>query len=87
MGSSWKRVLALGYKTLPTSSSSDVLSVKDIRELHRGDVESGLTFGGFLIFWCPLKEDSVDAIRMLNESSHRVGIHFFNLTIDCDDHG
>ena len=66
-----KRVLALGYKTLSTSSS-DVLSVKDIRELHRGDVESGLTFGGFLIFWCPLKEDSVDAIRMLNESSHRV---------------
>ena len=62
-----KRVLALGYKSLGES-----LGVKEIRELNRGDVESGLTFGGFLVFWCPLKEDSVEAIRMLNESSHRV---------------
>lgn len=67
MGSAWKRVLALGYKSLGES-----LDVKGIRELNRGDVESGLTFGGFLVFWCPLKEDSVEAIRMLNESSHRV---------------
>jgi cation-transporting ATPase 13A1 len=60
-----KRVLALGYKHI------DQVDSKDIKELHRKDVESKLTFAGFLIFYCPLKPDSLDAIRMLNESSHR----------------
>ncbi|KAJ3328120.1 hypothetical protein HDU91_004188, partial [Kappamyces sp. JEL0680] len=60
-----KRVLALGYKFIPDAS------VNEIRDLHRVEVEAGLTFAGFLIFYCPLKEDSVAAIRMLNESSHR----------------
>jgi cation-transporting ATPase 13A1 len=61
-----KRVLALGYKTMEEKP------IKQLQELHRKDVESGLTFAGFLIFYCPLKDDAVDAIRMLNESSHRV---------------
>lgn len=68
-----KRVLALGYKKLEGK----------VKEVHRQDVESGLVFAGFLIFYCPLKEDSVAAIRMLNESSHRV---FLMFDIDCHDY-
>jgi cation-transporting ATPase 13A1 len=30
-----------------------------------------LTFAGFLVFTCPLKEDSREALKELNESSHR----------------
>ena len=72
-----KRVLALGFKYLDTSL--DKLS--DLNDLHRDEVESGLTFCGFLIFYCPLKSDSIEAIQMLNESSHRV-----TLLIDCYDY-
>ncbi|KAG0348881.1 hypothetical protein BG004_003832 [Podila humilis] len=60
------RVLALGYKYLP-----DGLNADQINALHRDNVESQLVFAGFLVFHCPLKEDSVSAIKMLNESSHR----------------
>ncbi|KAG0237008.1 hypothetical protein BGW41_000300 [Actinomortierella wolfii] len=60
------RVLALGYKYLP-----DGMSIDQINGLHRDDVESELIFAGFLVFHCPLKDDSVQAIKMLNESSHR----------------
>jgi hypothetical protein len=35
-------------------------------------VEADLVFAGFLIFFCPLKKDSAQAISMLNNSSHRV---------------
>ncbi|KAI8923853.1 hypothetical protein BC831DRAFT_403236 [Entophlyctis helioformis] len=61
-----KRVLALGYKMLPR------MSVGQIRDMTREQTEKDLVFAGFLIFYCPLKPDSVEAIRMLNESSHRV---------------
>lgn len=40
----------------------------------RADVESDLTFAGFLVFHCPLKPDAVDALKMLADSSHRVCI-------------
>ncbi|KAF9340586.1 hypothetical protein BGZ91_001256 [Linnemannia elongata] len=60
------RVLALGYKYLP-----DGLNADQINALHRDNVESQLIFAGFLVFHCPLKEDSAQAIKMLNESSHR----------------
>ncbi|KAF9585540.1 hypothetical protein BGW38_001911 [Lunasporangiospora selenospora] len=60
------RVLALGYKYLP-----DGLNADQINNLTRDNVESQLIFAGFLVFHCPLKEDSVQAIEMLNESSHR----------------
>ncbi|KAG0290756.1 hypothetical protein BGZ96_005796 [Linnemannia gamsii] len=60
------RVLALGYKYLPDGMNAD-----QINALHRDNVESQLIFAGFLVFHCPLKEDSAQAIKMLNESSHR----------------
>lgn len=62
------RVLALGYKYLATDSE---LGQNRINNLKREEVEAGLTFAGFLVLQCPLKDDAKDAIRMLNESSHR----------------
>ena len=63
------RVLALGYRYLSTDSE---LGQKRINDLVREDVEANLTFAGFLVLQCPLKDDAMKAVRMLNESSHRV---------------
>ncbi|CUM46391.1 uncharacterized protein AC631_03102 [Debaryomyces fabryi] len=60
---SGSRVLALGYKYLDQS-------VK-VLKVDRKDVESKLHFAGFIVFHCPLKDDAVETIKMLNESSHR----------------
>ena len=62
------RVLALGYKYL---SEGDELPQKRINDLKREEVECELHFAGFLILQCPLKDDAIKAVRMLNESSHR----------------
>ena len=43
-----------------------------INKLHREEVESQLTFAGFLVFHCPLKPDAVETLKMLADSSHRV---------------
>lgn len=63
------RVLALAYKWL---STGDEISQKKVNDLKREDVESELHFAGFLVLQCPLKDDAIKAVRMLNESSHRV---------------
>ena len=63
------RVLALAYKYLSTDAE---LSQGRVNNYAREEIESELTFAGFLILQCPLKEDAVRAVRMLNESSHRV---------------
>jgi cation-transporting ATPase 13A1 len=43
-----------------------------INKLSRENVESSLNFAGFLVFHCPLKDDAVDSLKMLADSSHRV---------------
>jgi cation-transporting ATPase 13A1 len=63
------RVLALAYKYLTTDSE---LGMNRINDLKREAVESDLHFAGFLVLQCPLKDDALQACRMLNESSHRV---------------
>lgn len=63
------RVLALAYKQLTTDSE---LGAARINDLKRESVESELTFAGFLVLHCPLKDDAKQAVQMLNESSHRV---------------
>ncbi|KAH7035883.1 ATPase [Microdochium trichocladiopsis] len=63
------RVLALAYKQLTTDSE---LGSGKINDLKRENVESALNFAGFLVLQCPLKDDAKEAVRMLNESSHRV---------------
>ncbi|KAJ2495581.1 putative cation-transporting ATPase 1, partial [Coemansia sp. RSA 2049] len=62
------RVLALGCKWVLRDTA---YSEAELSEILREDVEAGLEFQGFLVFSCPLKEDSASAIQMLNESSHR----------------
>ncbi|EGD97820.1 cation-transporting ATPase [Trichophyton tonsurans CBS 112818] len=62
------RVLALAYKFL----SDTEIGQSRINNLKREEVESGLHFAGFLVLQCPLKDDAIKAVRMLNESSHRV---------------
>ncbi|KAI1787190.1 endoplasmic reticulum Ca-transporting P-type ATPase [Ganoderma leucocontextum] len=59
------RVLALGYKEL------DTMPLDKINRLARDQVESDLQFAGFLVFHCPLKEDAVETLKMLGDSSHR----------------
>jgi cation-transporting ATPase 13A1 len=63
------RVLALAYKYL---SKDTEVSQGRINDLKREDVEKDLHFAGFLVLQTPLKEDAITAVRMLNESSHRV---------------
>ena len=63
------RVLALAYKHLSTDNE---IGQNRINNLKREDVESNLHFAGFLVLKTPLKEDAKKAVRMLNESSHRV---------------
>ena len=62
------RVLALGYRYLSADSE---LGQNKINNLKREEVEADLTFAGFLVLQCPLKEDAMSSVRMLNESSHR----------------
>lgn len=67
------RVIALGWKWI---SPPNTKSTKGHRhwshEVARETVESQLFFAGFLIFHCPLKKDTADAIFELQESMHRV---------------
>ena len=63
------RVLALAYKYL---HATDEIGQNKINNLKREEVECELHFAGFLVLQCPLKDDAVKAVRMLNESSHRV---------------
>ncbi|XP_063854313.1 endoplasmic reticulum transmembrane helix translocase-like [Scylla paramamosain] len=58
------RVLALGRKELGR------LAHAEVRSLTRGDLESDLTFAGFIIISCPLKRDSKEVIREILHSSH-----------------
>ncbi|KAH7098014.1 hypothetical protein BKA62DRAFT_714380 [Auriculariales sp. MPI-PUGE-AT-0066] len=59
------RVLALGWKEMPSMSN------EKINKMPREEIESGLTFGGFLVFQCPLKPDAVAVLKMLGDASHR----------------
>ncbi|KAF2127493.1 cation-transporting ATPase 4 [Dothidotthia symphoricarpi CBS 119687] len=63
------RVLALAYKFL---SEEGEWGTNRINDLKREQVECDLHFAGFLVLQCPLKDDAIEACRMLNESSHRV---------------
>lgn len=62
-----RRVLALAYKTIPSSTD-----LKTARKLARSEVESGLQFAGFLIFDCDLKVDSKSVVRELRAAAHQV---------------
>lgn len=61
------RVLALAHKALHQS-----LGHETAKHLKREEVESKLSFAGFIVFRCPMKPDSKKAIRSLMRSGHRV---------------
>jgi cation-transporting ATPase 13A1 len=63
------RVLGLAYKWI---STNDEITQKKVNDLKREEVERDLIFAGFLVLQCPLKDDAIKAVRMLNDSSHRV---------------
>ncbi|KAJ4459141.1 ion-transporting P-type ATPase [Paratrimastix pyriformis] len=60
------RVLALGYKTLSAETPSEA------RRLGRPEIECGLTFAGLLVLSCPIRDDSLETVTRLRESSHQV---------------
>lgn len=60
------RVLCLGYKELGS------LTHQEIRDLTRDQIESGLTFVGFVVISCPLKPDSKSVIKEIMNSSHHI---------------
>ena len=51
---------------------TDAMLNDNIVHLTREQVESNLRFAGFLVFHCPLKEDAVETLKGLADSSHRV---------------
>ncbi|KAI5116478.1 hypothetical protein M0805_003507 [Coniferiporia weirii] len=59
------RVLALARKEMEGIGGDKII------HLAREKVESDLHFAGFLVFHCPLKEDAVETLKMLADSSHR----------------
>ena len=59
------RVIALGYKRM-----GGEYTTADLRDMDRAEVEKDLIFAGFLIVNCPLKKDSVKALKLLRDSSH-----------------
>lgn len=58
------RVLALAYRILPD------IPVAEVRNSHRDEVESKLTFAGFAVFACPMRSDSAQVLLELKNSSH-----------------
>ena len=62
------RVLALRSKDV------DAMSNDRIVHLAREQVGSNLRFASFLVFHCPLKEDAVETLKGMADSSHRVRV-------------
>ena len=61
-----RRVLALGTKALPQD-----VTIGKVKTLKRSDLESNLTFCGFIVLTCPLKTDTTPVISELTSSGHR----------------
>lgn len=62
------RVLALAFKEIGS------LAGQELREMTRDQAEKNLTFCGFLVVSCPIKKDSLAAIKQIKHSAHHVTI-------------
>lgn len=67
-----KRVIALAYRRLPTSSVSHPLSMQQLSVLPRAQAEKDLLFAGFLIFDSDVKADSKGVIKELHYAQQAV---------------
>jgi cation-transporting ATPase 13A1 len=61
------RVLALGWRDLPSSTN-----LSTVKKMKRADAEGGLEFAGFLLLTSTLKSDTKKCIKQLLASSHLV---------------
>ena len=71
------RVLALAFKRVSSSSSSDtktafISSGISPQDQPRSWVESDLLFGGFIAFECKIRADSGIVMRALIQADHKV---------------
>lgn len=62
------RVLALGQKSLGQ------LTHQQVRDMTREDAEKDISFCGFVVISCPLKQDSKLVVQQLHFSSHHVSM-------------
>lgn len=60
------RVIAMAYKTLPEN-----IRAKDV---SRENAERDLKFAGFLIFQCPMKEDTLENVTKIMDANIKVKI-------------
>ena len=60
------RVIAMGYKALPETIKA--------RDVSRDNAEKDLEFAGFLIFQCPMKEDTFENVAKIMEADCKVKI-------------
>ena len=73
--SSGKRILALATKRLgngkyDSASGDQAASNAAAQKIHRDEVESGLTFCGFLVLHCPPRPESKEMLSALHTSGH-----------------
>lgn len=59
-----RRVLALASKPLSEPFAT-------LKQVPRAELETGLTFAGFLVLDCPIKNDTISVISELTQSKHR----------------
>jgi cation-transporting ATPase 13A1 len=67
-----KRVIALAYRRLPTSSLSHPMSMQQLATLPRAQAEKELLFAGFLVFDSDVKADSKGVIKELHYAQQTV---------------
>lgn len=56
----------MAYKYVPKMQHAEMMAVT------REEAECDLTFAGFIVAECPLKQDTLGVIQELKESSHEV---------------
>lgn len=67
-----KRVIALAYRRLSTTSSQHPQSMRQLATMPRAEAEQQLRFAGFLVFDSDLKADSKGVIKELHYAQQQV---------------
>lgn len=67
-----KRVIALAYRRLPTSSVTHATSLQQLAIMPRAEAEKDLLFAGFLVFDSDVKADSKGVIKELHYAQQQV---------------